>query len=271
MSRHLISLLLLATVISATPARAQDEAGPARWLEGCERNAYGNRSRSRSCELREYTVPRTSQLVVDGKQNGSVAFFGSDRNDVRIVAMIQAEAGSEDEVAALAKQLKVETAGGRVRTDGPEWRRNTSWSVSYHIYVPRQSNLEAETYNGGVSAHLVIGTMRFTAMNGGISLDQVSGDVRGRTTNGGVHARLAGSTWSGSGLDLRTTNGGVSLMIPRGYNAQLEIGTVNGGMSFDFPITVRGRIDRQISTQLGSGGPVVRATTTNGGVRISQR
>ena len=269
MSRHLISLLFLSTVVSTRPALAQDQAGLARWLESCERN--GNRNRSRSCELREYTVPRTSQLVVDGKQNGSVAFFGSDRSDVRIVAMIQAEAGSDDEAEALAKQLKVETAGGRVHTEGPEWRRNTSWSVSYHIYVPRQSNLEAETYNGGVSAQLVNGTMRFTAVNGGISVDQVSGDVRGETTNGGVHARLAGTSWTGNGLNLRTTNGGVSLMIPRGYNARLETGTVNGGMNFDFPITVRGRLDREISTQLGSGGPLVRATTTNGGVRIQQR
>jgi hypothetical protein len=113
--------------------------------------------------------------------------------------------------------------------------------------------------------------MRFRAVNGGISVDQVGGDVRGETTNGGVHARLTGSTWSGAGLNLRTTNGGVSLVIPRGYNARLETGTVNGGMNFDFPITVRGRLDREISTQLGSGGPLVRATTTNGGVRIQQR
>jgi DUF4097 and DUF4098 domain-containing protein YvlB len=143
--------------------------------------------------------------------------------------------------------------------------------VSYHIYVPRQSNLQAETRNGGVSAQMVEGTMRFEAVNGGISLDQVGGDVRARTTNGGVHARLTGTSWSGRGLDLRTTNGGVNLLIPRGYNAQLETGTTNGGMNVDFPITVRGRIGRTIETQLGSGGPLIRAITTNGGVKISER
>jgi DUF4097 and DUF4098 domain-containing protein YvlB len=113
--------------------------------------------------------------------------------------------------------------------------------------------------------------MEFTTTNGGISLDQVGGDVRAETTNGGVNARLAGNTWKGRGLDLRTTNGGVSVSIPRGYNARLETGTTNGGMNIDFPITVQGLIGKRIETQLGSGGPLVRVVTTNGGVKISQR
>jgi hypothetical protein len=46
---------------------------------------------------------------------------------------------------------------------------------------------------------------------------------------------------------------------------------VNGGMNIDFPITVQGTIGRRITTKLGTGGPRVRATTTNGGVRIRER
>ena len=52
--------------------------------------------------------------------------------------------------------------------------------------------------------------------------------------------------------------------------SRLETGTVNGGMSFGFPITVQGRLGSRVSTQLGSGGPLVRAITTNGGVRVSE-
>jgi hypothetical protein len=42
-------------------------------------------------------------------------------------------------------------------------------------------------------------------------------------------------------------------------------------MRVDFPITVRGSLNRHISTQLGSGGPLVRVVTTNGGVHIAER
>jgi DUF4097 and DUF4098 domain-containing protein YvlB len=143
--------------------------------------------------------------------------------------------------------------------------------VSYDIYVPSQTNLEAITVNGGISAEDIRGEMDFEATNGGIHLSDVGGNVRARTTNGGVTADLSGTTWQGQGLDLQTTNGGARVNVPRGYNAQLETGTTNGGMRVDFPITVTGSLTKRISTQLGSGGPRLRVMTTNGGVHIAQR
>jgi hypothetical protein len=65
-----------------------------------------------------------------------------------------------------------------------------------------------------------------------------------------------------------TSNGGVHLLIPSSYSAQLETGTTNGGIDIDFPVTVRGRIGRRITTELGRGGPLIRAITTNGGVDV---
>ena len=82
---------------------------------------------------------------------------------------------------------------------------------------------------------------------------------------------ILGHVWEGSGMDMRTTNGGVALQIPEDYNAHLETGTVNGGMRLGFPVTVQGRIDRELSVDLGRGGQTVRAVTTNGGVRVEQR
>ena len=114
-------------------------------------------------------------------------------------------------------------------------------------------------HNGGITVANVRGELAFERTNGGISIDSVAGNVRGRTTNGGVDATLAGNTWDGAGLDLRTTNGGVRLRVPDDYSARLETGTVNGGIDIDFPVTVQGRIGREFSTTLGDGGPLVRA------------
>ncbi len=263
-----ISNFLLAVLFAAT-AGAQAEERTQRWLRNCDND--WNSDRARFCEVRDFTIRPTSKVIVDGGDNGGVSFFGWDRNEVKVVAMIQTSADSDADAAALAKQVRVETTDGRIEAKGPSSWGRTSWSVSYHVYVPRQSNLQATTRNGGVSAQMVEGTMSFRATNGGINLDKVGGDIRAETTNGGVNARLSGSTWKGRGLDLETTNGGVSLAIPRGYNARLETGTVNGGMNIDFPITVQGRIGKHFETQLGSGGPLVRVVTTNGGVKISQQ
>ena len=255
--------LLTAVAIAQTGDRAE------RWRDNCERD--WNDGRARLCELRSYTISSATKLSVDGGANGGVAFIGENRRDVRIVARIQASADDDATASAIARQIRVFTDGGQIRSEGPSQRNHNSWSVSYDIYVPNQTNLEAVTENGGISAEDVRGEMTFEATNGGIRLSDVGGSVRARTTNGGVTANLSGTTWQGQGLDLQTTNGGATVYVPHGYNAQLETGTTNGGMRVDFPITVHGSLTRRISTQLGLGGPLVRVVTTNGGVHIAER
>jgi hypothetical protein len=262
-------LLVFPILMATTLAHAQAEGRAQRWHDNCERS--WNNDRARFCETRDFTLPVASRLSVDGRDNGGVSFFGSNRRDIKVVALIQTSADDEATARDIAKQIRIITDGGRVRAEGPAYRRHTSWSVSYEVEVPSQSNLEAITENGGISAEAVSGEMNFEATNGGIHVSDVGGDVHARTTNGGVTADLSGSRWLGRGLDLQTTNGGATVYVPRGYNAQLETGTTNGGMNVDFPITVRGAIGKRISTQLGSGGPLVRVMTTNGGVNISER
>jgi DUF4097 and DUF4098 domain-containing protein YvlB len=99
----------------------------------------------------------------------------------------------------------------------------------------------------------------------------VGGTVRAHTTNGGIDARLVGSGWNGQGLELRTTNGGITITLPANFNARLTASTVHGGVDTDFPLTVQGRIGRRIDATLGSGGPTVSLNTTNGGIDIRRR
>ena len=82
---------------------------------------------------------------------------------------------------------------------------------------------------------------------------------------------LDGTTWQGEGLDVRPATAACGLRIPGQYSARLEAGTVNGGISTDLPLNVQGRIDREISTNLGAGGPLIRVQTHNGGVKLRER
>lgn len=269
MNRSVYSIIALPLFLFATVATAQGDDRADRWRDNCERG--WNNDRPRFCEVRSYTISPSTRISVDGGANGGVSFFGANRRDIRIVARVQTSADDEATATAIAREIRIITEGGQIRAEGPSYRSHSSWSVSYDVYVPNQTNLEANTENGGISAEDVRGEINFEATNGGIHLSDVGGNVRARTTNGGVIADLSGTTWQGQGLDLRTTNGGATVYVPRGYNAQLETGTTNGGMRVDFPITVRGSLSRRMSTQLGSGGPVVRVVTTNGGVHIAER
>jgi len=228
-----------------------------------------------NCEIREETLAGSMPLDVDASPNGGIRVRGWDRNETLVRARVVAYARTEGDARSLASEVRVTTTGGRVRADGPDNGRNESWSVSFDVQVPRNAQLTLNTVNGGISINDFRGTARFRARNGGVSLAQIGGDIRGETVNGGVNVDLSGDRWDGAGLDVETRNGGVRMSLPSGYSAELETGTVNGGLRIDFPVTVQGLItgrqNRRIMTTLGSGGPRIRAITTNGGVTISRR
>jgi hypothetical protein len=262
-------LVVAAALAVAAPAAAQVkwERGDQGW---CDRDNGGG-NRERACEVRTATVPASAKVSVDGGANGGVAVTGSDRSDLRIQAKVWADARTEERAREMVSQVRVRVDGGRISADGPDRQRRESWGVSYRILTPRATDLDIETVNGGVDVTDVKGDIRFSATNGGVRLTRVAGDVRGHTTNGGLTVELGGDHWDGAGLDAETTNGGVHMVVPSHYSAELVTGTVNGGIDIGFPVTVRGHIGRQLRTTLGEGGATVKVTTTNGGIRISRR
>ena len=171
------------------------------------------------------------------------------------------------EAARLAAEVRIDPAG-TIHAEGPPSGHHVQWWVSYQAFVPRRSDVQLESTNGGIHLTDVAGRIAFRTTNGGVSLTRVAGDVQGRTTNGGVEVRLAGSEWQGQGLDIQTTNGGVTLTVPDDYNALLETGTTNGRLRLDFPVTVQGEVKQRVSARLGRGGAPVRVITTNGGVTV---
>ena len=224
------------------------------------------------CEVRDSNLP-AGPLNVDAGQNGGVSVEAWDRNEIRVRAIVRGSARSDARAREIANQVQIQAGSGRVYATGPDLERREWWSVSYRINVPRKNDLDLSATNGGITIIGVTGNLRFDTTNGGVKLQDVGGRVNGDTRNGGLNVLLSGSRWDGEGLDVETSNGGVTLSIPDGYNAELETRTVNGGLNIDFPITIQGELSsrRGITTTLGSGGPMVRVRTTNGGVKINRR
>lgn len=233
----------------------------------CDRS-WGDGDRDRHCFALEGDIGDPSRVTIDGGMNGGVTVEGWSGDVVSVRAEIWGNAPSMERARELAEGVRLRADEGRLRASGPETGRRESWGVSWEVRVPRETDLEVETHNGGIDVSDVRGRIRLDAVNGGIDLQRLGGDVTARTRNGGLSLELDGSRWDGQGLDAETRNGGVRVIVPDGYSARLETGTVNGGMQIDFPVTVQGRLGRRLSTTLGEGGPTIRAMTTNGGVEI---
>ncbi|HEX8920118.1 MAG TPA: hypothetical protein VF766_01490 [Pyrinomonadaceae bacterium] len=264
------ALACMALCLAASVAFAQKDNS--RGSLACrDQDNYDNDSRARHCEVKEQTIAATGTINVDGSQNGGISIKGWERNEVLVRYRIQTQAATQAEADNLASQVRVTTAGGQIRAEGPEQSRNTHWSVSYEIFVPRQTDLSLQTHNGGISISEVRGRINFEALNGGVALHRIGGNVTGQTVNGGLSVELTGGNWDGEGLNVKTTNGGLSVSVPDNYSAHLETGTVNGHLVVSPSIAEVTRETKKLSLNLGSGGTNLRIYTTNGGVSIKRR
>lgn len=281
MRRFIVFILTLTGIVvlgvalphSHINARADAQARPSgNWQNGeCDHPGH-HWGEAHVCQMRRTTFTLPSGHLSVETTNGGIDVIGEDRSDVSLEARVQTWAPSDSEASGLLSQVVIDTANGDVRDHGPHshFFGREGYSIDYRLHVPRHIAAEVHTMNGGIDLTRLDGTIRFGTTNGGVNLDQLAGDVRGETVNGGLNIALAGDRWQGAGLHAETTNGGVDLRIPDHYSAHLETGTVNGGISVGFPVTVQGEIKNHLSTDLGSGGPTVHVQTVNGGVSISK-
>jgi hypothetical protein len=273
--RPLLAAAALALLLPSGLARAQRGAfdSDAEWLEHCrEQRWHDGDDRGRACEVRDVPVKLAGRsLAVSGAPNGSVRAVGRDGDAVKVTARIQADGRTDADARSRLAEIRIVADGRNVRAEGPPRDgRDDGWSVSYVLEVPRRFDLDLESRNGSLGVSGVSGAIELRATNGSVALSDVGGDVRAHTQNGSLNVQLSGKRWDGAGLDAETHNGSVRVRIPDDYSARLETHTVNGSLRTDFPVTVRGRISRDLTLPLGAGGAPIRVTTTNGSVTLTK-
>jgi DUF4097 and DUF4098 domain-containing protein YvlB len=225
----------------------------------------------RHCEIREQSYPSIGRLSVDAGPNGSVSVKGALRGDVLVRTRVETHAESDAAAANLASQVSIDGSGGQVHANGPQARENSSWSVSYEIFVPQTTDLTLKTQNGAISMSDVRGNLRFDVGNGAVRLKRVAGDVGGTTVNGAIQADLAGGSWDGRQLELATHNGAISVTMPPQYSAHVKAETGNGRVQSDFPMTPSGNsVPQKLDFNVGSGGALVHVTTGNGAIKLKR-
>jgi DUF4097 and DUF4098 domain-containing protein YvlB len=269
MKRTTLLPILAFAALSLFPlqgARARASSGAARSNGGCSADNYERNHLVTYAESRDQRLAASSLNRINPGRNGSIVVHGWDKSDVLVRACIYVAAPSESETRELASQVKIADAPGRIEPEGPSENHSHHWDVSYEIWLPNASNLELQANNGSISIDDVHGQIHFETTNGSVRLDKVAGDVEGSTTNGSLKIDLTGDRWEGRGLRAETTNGSVRVNVPENYSAKIEASTVNGSVNVSFPVTVSGELGKDVSFQLGSGGAIIEARTTNGGI-----
>lgn len=210
----------------------------------------------------------------------------------RLIGLKYPNIESEEEALALLKQFTMEIDGDadglEVKTKRPSSARHLSFTMSYEIVLPRESevsvqvtngrieitgvngNVSAATTNGRVTCNEISGSLHARTTNGRIDFDGVSGALEARTTNGKISGKIAALPKGDEEISCTSTNGSIQLAIPRDSDFEVEIQTRTSRISSDFDL--QGDLTkrpRRLVGVVGKGGPRISLRTTNGAIDLN--
>jgi hypothetical protein len=141
-----------------------------------------------------------------------------------------------------------------------------------HIRVDGTSGAaKLDSGDGHIEVHDFNGALRAHTSDGHMTIDGVFTDVDLRTGDGQVDFAARPGSKLISPWTIRTSDGRVEARLPQDLAAELYAHTGDGHITFDFPITVSGSIERsRIRGTLNGGGPQLEISTGDGSIRIAK-
>ena len=232
---------------------------------------------SETAEWRRTFELQPGGRVEVGNVNGRIDVQPTSGNRVEVVAEKSAR-GATPEAARDAlnrieirenvspSAVKIEThhqrGGGLFHRGGGE--------VRYTVRVPANAQVRFATVNGQVNITGLEGRIEAETTNGGIVGRAIAGEISASTTNGGVDVELQRVVEGG--VKLETVNGGIKLRIPENVKATITADVTNGGISTSgLSLETIESTRRHLEARLNGGGPRIRVTGVNGGIRIAPR
>ncbi|MDW7739134.1 MAG: DUF4097 family beta strand repeat-containing protein [Bacillota bacterium] len=230
--------------------------------------------------LQSYKV-RSGTILEIFNPNGDVTVVGWDQDNVEIRAVKESTHGQSalEEVEIFIDIAETMT----IRTDHPG--QPTDVTVKYDIKIPADITVNhIECSNGNINLVGVTGNPWLATSNGTISAQEINGIVTARSSNGDISvigARSLGGLSTSNGnieaevrllhddLEIRTSNGTITLHVAQSVEADFAAETSNGSitisnLNFD-------SVDLKQNSLVGvmnGGGNSIRLNTSNGAIDL---
>ncbi|HTW92863.1 MAG TPA: DUF4097 family beta strand repeat-containing protein [bacterium] len=223
--------------------------------------------------------------------NGTISVTASSDTAITVdVARHAYGRDSSDAAKALANVVYGDTVIGRelkIKADMPSSDR--PYGADFDIAAPETLDLSLSTTNGSITVTSLAGDIRASTTNGNVQLTGTTGSANLSTTNGKlvvqVHSgTVHGTTSNGTidcdvsslgaadSVDLETTNGKVTLLLPVDVSALIDATNTNGSITFyDYTVTYNTQTSNHVRGTIGSGASPIMITTTNGDIVVRRR
>jgi len=224
-------------------------------------------------------------------QNGAISVTASPDTFITVDVVKHAygrdKADAEEAIENVAYSDTVVGDELRVKAEMPSGGR--PYGASFTITAPDSTDLSLATTNGDVGVTNTVGDINAGTTNGNVELTGTTGTASVSTTNGRlnviVHSgAFYGATTNGAidcdiaalrpteAVEVSTTNGKVTLLLPDDVSASIEATNTSGFITiYDFTVTYEVQEEHHLRARIGSGASEITIVTTNGDVVIRSR
>lgn len=140
--------------------------------------------------------------------------------------------------------------------------------INYELIVPEGLEVSVENTNGKTEIYEVNNNVNIDITNGNVMLSRPTGKIYVDILNG----KVKGDLDSTKGLDIKTTNGNVSLNLSNTFSGKFKMETSNGKITkkgFDFT-----NVDdekKYFKGSLGNSDAEIKIETTNGKITLTKK
>jgi len=245
-TRALVCCALFVPALCAGDAFAQSRkpaASPATAAAAANTTPALKRKATRR-EVRRFGYGNT--LTLYGAPDGSITIEAWPRAEIEIVADIELQAGTEDDLARLAavngfvldedathfrlvttgthdrKFMKNAAKNNPAAKNFPKHLLAMPWRIDYRIRVPALVDLEVFAGRGALVLDGVQGALQLSAGESRSVLTLVGGDVSATVVGGSVLLRVPVQSWRGRGATVKMAAGELTVALPAGFNGEVS-------------------------------------------------
>ena len=203
---------------------------------------------------------------------GSITIEGGDVTNCDVTATITAKASTEEKAKELAEQVKIELEQNgntlMVKITKPRNKRRRSISISFDITVPKRTALQVGSDVGEIRISNITEKIKARTDVGKISCREISGDIDLQADVGKVNVIYSKAALAVCNVNIKTDVGSIDLTTPPDCSAAVQANTDVGSITTDIPLTVKGKVGKNLQGTVGAGEGKMYLKTDVGSIRI---
>jgi hypothetical protein len=168
--------------------------------------------------------------------------------------------------------LHAETADGNLNASGLKGAISLHSSDGHQTVADVSGTLTVQSSDGGVDMHNIAGTLDAHSSDGNLNISGKLDSLNIRTSDGSLTLELASGTNLKADSTLHSSDGSITVRLPKDLSANLDISTSDGKIDSNLPLTLdgfHGGSGNSIKGKLNAGGALFTIHTSDGSVHLT--